>query len=68
LGSEYGGSCGTQTRQEPNTIRVGRFGSWVRTTLGGSSLPGSGHTFSPSSATSYGVIVPGSRPSHFTSA
>ena len=33
-------------------IFVGRDGSWVRTTLGGNSLSGSGHTVSPSSATS----------------
>jgi hypothetical protein len=55
-------------RQEPKLIRTGRAGSGVRIRLGGSALPGSGHTSSPSSRTWYGVLPPGSRPRTHTSA
>ena len=49
-------------RQEPNTIRAGPRALWVRSALGGNGLSGSGHTRSPSSATSYGVADSSGRP------
>ena len=62
LRSEYGGSCGAQTRHEPQAIRNGPLAPWVRTTLGGYGEPASGQTRSPSSRTSYGVVDAGSSP------
>ena len=57
---------GSETRQEPKANRSGASPPSVRITLGGNSESGSGQRRSPSSATSYSVVDPGSSSSTIT--
>ena len=52
----------------PRRCRNGPSWPCVRMTLGGNGEPSSGHTRSPSSRTSYGVVEAGSSPVQWTSA
>ena len=66
--SVYGGSCGTDTRHEPQIIRIVSPAFGVRIRGGGNGSSGSGQAGSPSSFTPYGLELAGSSPSMCTSA
>ena len=68
FGRVNGGSCGAATRQEPKTSSICSWSRKVRSTLGGKFESGGGQWRSPSSATSYSWLDPGSRSSIATSA
>ena len=65
--SVYGSRWGAPIRHEPNTRRACRSPARVTIREGGRSSSG-GHTFRPSSVTSYSVLESGDRPSISTSA
>ena len=66
--SEYGGSCGAATRQEPNSDPQRRSPSGRCGTRSAGQPSARGQTRSPSRCTSYSCQVPGSRSPQQTSA